>query len=90
MIRPEHPFDIRPNLRKAASTKAESTTAESDNISKKKYPLLVVVKGYFRATWSSFFIFRSTCFYLFILRSTVRARHIDCATCSADFTFRAS
>jgi hypothetical protein len=29
MIRPEHPFDIRPDLRKAASTKAESTTAES-------------------------------------------------------------
>ena len=28
MIRPEHPFDIRPDLRKAASTKAESTTAE--------------------------------------------------------------
>ena len=27
--RPEHPFDIRPDLRKAASTKAESTTAES-------------------------------------------------------------
>ena len=24
MIRPEHPFDIRPDLRKAASTKAES------------------------------------------------------------------
>jgi hypothetical protein len=29
MIWPEHPFDIRPDLRKAASTKAESTTAES-------------------------------------------------------------
>ena len=29
MIRPEHPFDIRPDLHKAASTKAESTTAES-------------------------------------------------------------
>ena len=29
MIRPEHQFDIRPDLRKAASTKAESTTAES-------------------------------------------------------------
>jgi hypothetical protein len=29
MIRPEHPFDIRPDLRKAASTQAESTTAES-------------------------------------------------------------
>jgi hypothetical protein len=29
MIRPKHPFDIRPDLRKAASTKAESTTAES-------------------------------------------------------------
>jgi hypothetical protein len=24
MIRPEHPFDIRPDLRKAASTTAES------------------------------------------------------------------
>jgi hypothetical protein len=24
MIRPEHPFDIRPDLRKAASTKAAS------------------------------------------------------------------
>ena len=29
MIRPEHPFDIRPDLRKAASTKAESTKAVS-------------------------------------------------------------
>jgi hypothetical protein len=29
MIRPEHQFDIRPDLRKAASAKAESTTAES-------------------------------------------------------------
>jgi hypothetical protein len=29
MIRPEHQFYIRPDLRKAASTKAESTTAES-------------------------------------------------------------
>jgi hypothetical protein len=29
MIRPEHPFDIRPDLRKAETTKAESTTAES-------------------------------------------------------------
>ena len=29
MIRPENPFDIRPDLRKAASTKTESTTAES-------------------------------------------------------------
>jgi hypothetical protein len=29
MIRPELQFDIRPDLRKAASTKAESTTAES-------------------------------------------------------------
>ena len=29
MIRPEHQFDIRPDLHKAASTKAESTTAES-------------------------------------------------------------
>jgi hypothetical protein len=29
MIRPEHQFDIRSDLRKAASTKAESTTAES-------------------------------------------------------------
>ena len=29
MIRPEHQFDIRPDLRKAAPTKAESTTAES-------------------------------------------------------------
>ena len=29
MIRPEHPFDIRPDLRKAASTKAESTKAAS-------------------------------------------------------------
>jgi hypothetical protein len=29
MIRPEHQFDIRPDLRKAVSTKAESTTAES-------------------------------------------------------------
>jgi len=29
MIRPVHQFDIRPDLRKAASTKAESTTAES-------------------------------------------------------------
>ena len=29
MIRSEHQFDIRPDLRKAASTKAESTTAES-------------------------------------------------------------
>ena len=28
-IRPEHQFYIRPDLRKAASTKAESTTAES-------------------------------------------------------------
>ena len=28
MIRPEHPFDIRPDLRKAASTKAESTCKE--------------------------------------------------------------
>ena len=27
MIRPEHPFDIRPDLRKAASIKAESTKA---------------------------------------------------------------
>jgi enolase len=29
MIRPEHPFDIRPDLRKAASTKSESTKAAS-------------------------------------------------------------
>jgi hypothetical protein len=29
MIRPEHPFDIRPDLRKAETTRAESTTAES-------------------------------------------------------------
>jgi hypothetical protein len=29
MIRPEHQCYIRPDLRKAASTKAESTTAES-------------------------------------------------------------
>ena len=29
MIRPEHPFDIRPDLRKAASIKAESTKAAS-------------------------------------------------------------
>ena len=29
MIRPEHQLDIRPDLRKAASTKAESTPAES-------------------------------------------------------------
>jgi hypothetical protein len=29
MIRPEHQFYIRPDLRKAASTKAESTTAKS-------------------------------------------------------------
>jgi hypothetical protein len=29
MIRPEHQFYIRPDLHKAASTKAESTTAES-------------------------------------------------------------
>jgi hypothetical protein len=29
MIRPEHQFYIRPDLRKAASIKAESTTAES-------------------------------------------------------------
>jgi hypothetical protein len=29
MIRPEHQFDIRPDLRNAASTKAEPTTAES-------------------------------------------------------------
>ena len=29
MIRPEHQFYIKPDLRKAASTKAESTTAES-------------------------------------------------------------
>jgi hypothetical protein len=29
MIRPEHPFDIRPDLRKVASTKAESTKAVS-------------------------------------------------------------
>ena len=29
MIRPEHPFDIRPDLRKSASTKAESTKAVS-------------------------------------------------------------
>jgi hypothetical protein len=28
MIRPEHQFYIRPDLRKAASTRAESTTAE--------------------------------------------------------------
>ena len=28
MVRPEHQFDIRLDLRKAASTKAESTTAE--------------------------------------------------------------
>jgi hypothetical protein len=27
MIRPEHPFDKRPDLRKAVSTKAESTKA---------------------------------------------------------------
>ena len=29
MIRPEHPFDIRPDLRKAETTKAETTTAET-------------------------------------------------------------
>ena len=29
MIRPEHPFDIRPDLSKAASTKAESSKAAS-------------------------------------------------------------
>ena len=29
MIRPKHPFDIRPDLRKAETTKAETTTAET-------------------------------------------------------------
>ena len=29
MIRPEHPFDIRPDLGKAETTKAETTTAET-------------------------------------------------------------
>lgn len=29
MIRPEHPFDIRPDLRKAETTNAETTTAET-------------------------------------------------------------
>ena len=29
MIRPEHPFDIRPDLRKAETTKVETTTAET-------------------------------------------------------------
>ena len=29
MIRPEHPFDIRPDLRKAETTTAETTTAET-------------------------------------------------------------
>jgi hypothetical protein len=29
MIRPEHQFYIRPDLHKAASTKAESTTAKN-------------------------------------------------------------
>ena len=29
MIRPEHQFDIRPDLRKAETTKAETTTAET-------------------------------------------------------------
>jgi hypothetical protein len=29
MIKPEHPFDMRPDLRKAETTKAETTTAET-------------------------------------------------------------
>ena len=45
MIRPEHPFDIRPDLRKAASTKAESTTAES--VIRPKQLVRTVLKDFF-------------------------------------------
>lgn len=54
-----------------------------------KDPIKLVVKRYFRecVRRSVFFIFRSTCFYLFISRSCV---HIDRATCSADVNVCAS
>ena len=37
MIRPEHPFDIRPNLRKAASTKAASVIRPNQLVRKAMY-----------------------------------------------------
>ena len=46
MIRPEHQFDIRPDLRKAAPTKAESTTAESV-IRPKQLVRVIVVLNFF-------------------------------------------
>jgi hypothetical protein len=51
MIRPEHQFDIRPDLRKAASTKAESTTAESVIRPKQLVRVIITFPSLFPLSW---------------------------------------
>ena len=55
-----------------------------------KDPIKLVVKRYFRATCSSFFVNFSFNVFLSVYFTFMRARHIDRATCSADVNVRAS
>jgi hypothetical protein len=71
MIRPEHPFDIRPDLRKAASTKAISVIRPNQLVRsscsswfyrKPKITLLSLLKLLFNTIYISIYYY-SYCFY---------------------------
>ena len=60
MIRPEHPFDIRPDLRKAASTEAASVIRPNQLV-RRNLGLILSLKN---VTYGSILLYKNIFFYI--------------------------